>query len=102
MELVSTLVVSLVVLTQVVSGRDDVPYTEYQSCSAGCEIDYVACRQSWTWLVVRFAAVVFRQTYRACLAESCDGIVFRSAWRRESEKQPRCSPERMRVLLACY
>ena len=88
---VSTLVYPLVVLTQMCQVEIDVPYTEYQAAQPVVKSIMWPCQTVMDLVGGAMLQSVFRQTYRCVSgAESCDGIVFRSAWRRESEKQPRC------------
>jgi len=100
MELCKHSRVSLVVLTQVCQVEIDVPYTEYQAAQPVVKSIMWPARQSWTCGSAMLQSV-FRRLSMRVWAESCDGIVFRSAWRRESEKQPDAHQSRMRVLLAC-
>jgi len=70
----------------------DVPYTEYQAAQPVVKSIMWPCQTVMDLVGGAVLHMVFCRTYRCVFgAESCDGVVFRGARYRKSEKWPRRS-----------
>lgn len=80
------------VLTKECQVEIDVPYTEYRAAQLLVKSIMWPCQTVMDLVGGAALHLIFRRTHRCVSeAESCDGIVFRSAWCRESEEQSRRS-----------